>query len=119
MGIYPSCSCVCIIVRLHQLNFIEVLGEKATGEQYKDSACYFEQIQVAVLHKTATVQPLTSYITNHPSKTSKTCWAMLEKQKLTHKRHSPVDTIVLADQQRLVLRGYRVQLKGPTENNSR
>ena len=35
--------------------------------------CYvlFEQFLEATLHKTAAIQPLTSHLTNHPSKTNK------------------------------------------------
>ena len=46
----------------------KMLGEKARWELHKDAACCF---------KTAAVQLLTSYLTNHPSKTNKTCWALL------------------------------------------
>ena len=31
------------------------------------------------LCKTATVRPLASHLTNHPSKMNRTCWALLEK----------------------------------------
>ena len=47
-------------------------------------------------NKTAAVQPLTSHLTNHPRKASKTCRRLLEKHGLLH-----IDTSVLADQQNL------------------
>ena len=45
-------------------------------EQNKDAACYFEQILEAAPYKTAAVPPLTSHLTNHPSKTRSAghCW---------------------------------------------
>ena len=55
-----------------------------------------EKILESAPYKTATVQPLTSHLTNHPSKMSKTCWSLLKKyeqtcelQSLTH-RHTSV-----------------------------
>ena len=48
-------------------------------ELHKDAVCCHEQILEAALHETATVWPLTYHLTNHPSMTNKTCWALLEK----------------------------------------
>ena len=42
-----------------------VLTKNASINILKDTA----------FHKTATLQPLTSHLTNHLSKTNKTCWA--------------------------------------------
>ena len=44
-------------------------------KKYSVSLCILE----ATPYKTATVWPLTSYLTNHPSKMNKTCRALLEK----------------------------------------
>ena len=43
--------------------------------------CCFEEILEAALHKTVAVWSLPSYLTHYPSKTSKTCWALLGRQK--------------------------------------
>ena len=40
--------------------------------------------------KTPAVEPLAFYLTNH-LKMKRTCWALLEKQRPTHKRCSPVN----------------------------
>ena len=76
---------VSVTVWLHHLDTNKTLGEKAGRELYKDAACSLKQVLEASLHKRAAVQPLTSYHTNHPSKTNKTCWMLLEKQGQTHK----------------------------------
>ena len=46
--------------------------EKPRWELYKDATCCFKQILEASPSKTAAVGPFTAYLTNHPSKTSKT-----------------------------------------------
>ena len=46
--------------------------EKVRWGLHKDVACCFEQLHEAASYKTAAVKPLTSDLTNHPSKTSKT-----------------------------------------------
>ena len=72
---FPSCHCVGTTIWLYHLDFKEMSGEKARCALHKDATCCFEQILEAASYKTATVQPLTSHLTNHPSKTSKTyCW---------------------------------------------
>ena len=53
--------------------------EKARWELHKNAMCCLEQILEAILHKIAAVLPPTSRLTNHPSKTNKTCKALLEK----------------------------------------
>ena len=82
MEILPSCSHISIIVWLQHLDSNKMPGEKARWELHKNAACCFEQILEAAPYKTAVVRPLTSYLINHPSKTSKTCCALLKKDKL-------------------------------------
>ena len=70
----------------------------------KNAMCCFQQILEAVLPKISTVRPLTSHLKNYPSKKSKTCGTLLEKQRRIHKwRFSMdplhMDTPVLVDQQ--------------------
>ena len=89
--ILPSCSHVNTIVWLHHWDFNKMPGEKASWESYRDTACSFEQILKAAPHKATTVQPLTSHLTNHPNKTSKTGWALL-KSKETQKQHSSMNS---------------------------
>ena len=74
MEILLSCSHISTTAWLHHLDFNEI-----EWELHKDALCYFKQILEAVSFQTAAVWPLTFYLTNHSSKTSKTCWAMLEK----------------------------------------
>ena len=45
--------------------------KKARWELHKNAKCCFEQILKVRLHKRATIGPLTSYLTNHPSKRSR------------------------------------------------
>ena len=54
--------------------------EKAWWELHKNALYCVEQILEKTPHKTATVQPLASHLTNNSSKTSKTYWVLLEKQ---------------------------------------
>ena len=53
----------------------EMPGGKARRELRTNAMRCFEQSLEVVANKTAVVQPLA----NHPSKTSKICWALLEK----------------------------------------
>ena len=48
--------------------------EKARRELHKNATSYFEQIQEAMPLESTAVQPLTSYLKTHPSKTKKTYW---------------------------------------------
>ena len=50
------------------MNFDKMLEEKSRWELHKDAAHCFEQILEAAPYKTAAVQPLTSYLTNHLNK---------------------------------------------------
>ena len=54
----------------------EVLREKEV--HMNDTNC-FEQILEEASNRTATVRPPTSLLTEHPSKTNKTCSTLLEK----------------------------------------
>ena len=67
MGTLTSCRHVST-VRLHHLDFNEMLRQKARWELYKDSAYCFEKIQKTAPYKIAFVQPITSHLTNHSSK---------------------------------------------------
>ena len=56
------------------MHFIDVNRtniEKARRNKNKNSESYFEQILEATPHKTLVVRPLTSYLTNYPSKVNK------------------------------------------------
>ena len=59
---------------MHHLHFIETPWEKAKLEQRKDAMFSFQLILEGTLNKTAAVWPVTSHVTNHPSKTSQICW---------------------------------------------
>ena len=61
--------------------------EKARQEPHKSVTCCFEQILEATPYKTAIVPPLTSHLTNNPSKMNKSCRALREKQEQTHKQY--------------------------------
>ena len=49
-------------------------------------------------HELTTVQTLTTHLRNHPNKMNKTCGALLEKQKRTHKWRSSMDLYTWACQ---------------------
>ena len=53
--------------------------EKARWELQKNATSYLEHILEAALYRTIAVQPLTSHLTNHPSKMNKTCGPLLKK----------------------------------------
>ena len=74
--ISPSCSCFSTIVLFKHLVFNKMPEEKARWELYQDAAYCFEQILEAAPYKTKAVLPLPI----SPSKTSKVCWALLEKK---------------------------------------
>ena len=61
--------------------FNKIHGEKARWELHKDTMCCFEQNLEAMTHRTAAVKPLTSHLTNHPSKTNKTYRVQLVKYR--------------------------------------
>ena len=70
----------------------EMLGEKAKWQLHTNAVSCLEQILEASPNETAAVRPLTSHFANNPRKLSKTCWALVEKQELTHKRRSQMDS---------------------------
>ena len=77
--------------------------EKARWELHENTTGYFWLILEATPRKATVVRPLTSPLKNHPSKTSKTCGTLLEKQGRTPKWRSSVGAYtwalsVLADQ---------------------
>ena len=43
-----------------------------------------KKILEAATHKTAAIQLLNSYLTKHPNKRNKKCWALLKKHRQTH-----------------------------------
>ena len=61
-------------------------------EMHKMAASCFEHILEGITHKTTAVWPLTANLTNHLNKANKTCETLLEKQELTHKRRSLMDS---------------------------
>ena len=56
---------------MHHLGAYKTHGKKAKWEICKNATCCFEQILKVTPHKTAAVQPLTSYLINHPFSTGK------------------------------------------------
>ena len=88
MWILLSCSHVSTIVWLQHLDFNRVPGEKARWELHKDAVCCFEQILETTPNKTPTPTPHLNYL----SKIDKTCWILLERQRQSCERHSPVDS---------------------------
>ena len=76
LGILPCCTHVSITVWLFYLDSMKT-REKARREQHKNAAYYFKPILEAAIYKTTAVQPLTSHLTNHPSKMSKTYCTLL------------------------------------------
>ena len=65
--------------------------KKVRWELHKDAGYCFEQILEAIPNKTAAVQPLTSHLKNHPSKTNKTSRALQGKHAWTYKQCSSID----------------------------
>ena len=82
MGNLLSSSQDSTIEWLHRLNFNEMLGEYAWRKLHKGTVDCYEQILAAALPKTTTVQPLISYLTNHPVLENKKYWTLLKKFEL-------------------------------------
>ena len=61
------------------LTLTKRLEKKTRWKLYKSAQCCFEFILEAATYKTAAVWLLTAHFTSLPSKTSKTCRALLEK----------------------------------------
>ena len=72
-GIFPSCNCASTTVWSHHFDFNNTLSEKISWEPHKHAASSFELIQEASPNKMETLWPLTSHLTNHPSKMCKIC----------------------------------------------
>ena len=87
-------------------------------------ACRFKQILKVVLYSLSFVRPLTSYLTNHPSKANKTYWTLL-RNKEKCKRCFLVNSwiwilpcwLTSKNLDWLALRGHWVSLWGLTEND--
>ena len=75
MGFLLSCGCVSTIIRMHHLDANKTHGEK-------DRWNYISMLRAilnkycTIPNKTAAVWSLTSHLTNHLSKTNKTCWVL-------------------------------------------
>ena len=54
------------------IGLYQIPVEKARKKLTKNATCCFEQILEVTIYKTIVVQPLTSHLTNHPSKMNKT-----------------------------------------------
>ena len=61
------------------LTLTKCLEKKLNGNDTKIAECCFEQILEATLRKTVAVWPLATHLTNHPRKTNKARWALLDK----------------------------------------
>ena len=113
-GILPNSCRLRISVWMHHLDFNEKLEGKARWEIHIKAACCSEQILEAAPYDSADIQPLTSHLTNHPNKTSKTCLSLLKKQRRTHKA-------VLTGRQKYisVLCEHCLPSRGPAKSNGR
>ena len=71
------------IVRRHHFDSYKQLEKKLHANYTRMPWAILKKILEAKFYKTATVWPHTAHLTNHSSKTIKTCWALLEnKDKL-------------------------------------
>ena len=85
MGFITSCGCVNTTVWLHHLGAHEMHGEKAGWKPCKNATSYFEHILEAACHKTVAQSlywPITSQLSNHPSKMDKTFRTLLGEIKM-------------------------------------
>ena len=82
-------------------------GEKTKWELHKNAMHCFEQTTIQ--------QPLTSNLTNHPSKTNKSCWTLLEKQdEFIKDIYKPI----FAHQElTLAPSGHQMQSRGPARSD--
>ena len=83
MWILQSTDHVSTTMCLHHLDSNETLGEKAICKLLKNTTYCLTLIQEAAPYKTAAVQPLISYLTNHLIKTNKRCRTLPGKQGRT------------------------------------
>ena len=88
-GFLPSWDGGNTTVWMHPMDTNNMHWVKTREELLKNAMYYFEEIQDTTPQTTVAVQPLTSSLTNH---SSKTCWALLEKQVQTQKRHFSMDS---------------------------
>ena len=85
------------MILLHGCTISTLTKEKARWELCDDAACCFKILKAAT-YKTTAVRSLTSYLTNHSSKMSKTCWPQLKKYRWIHKQCSPMNSSTWAHQ---------------------
>ena len=91
MGFLPNCGCVTNTVWMYNMDSNNMHREKARFELHKNDTSYREHILEATLYETTSVWPLTSHLSNHPSRTNKTCRTLLEKQGRTYKWRSSMN----------------------------
>ena len=101
-----------LYVHLHPIS--QTILESQRRHVFFNTACCFEQILEEADNNTPTVRPLTSYLTNHPGKSTKTCFfstqlAVLnkswKKQPTTHQLYvhlHPISQTLLESQRRHV-----------------
>ena len=75
--------------------------EKARLELHKNATCYFEPIIEVVPNKTVVIWSFMSDLIKPTRKMNKTCWAWFEKEAVFSYGLLHMDTLVLADQQKL------------------
>ena len=68
------------------------IQKRTRWELHKNAVRCLEQILKATHHKTTAVGPLNSHLTNHSSKTNKTCGTLQEKHGRTHKQRCLMDS---------------------------
>ena len=73
------CQYYCMVAPY--LTLKKCLIKKAWWELHKDAVCYFERILEEAPYKTGDKQPLTSQLTNHPSKTNCRAISALKRLK--------------------------------------
>ena len=75
--------------------------KKTKWKLHKDAVCYFEKNPGSSTQRNNSCKAISPHLTNHPSKTNKSCWSPMRKNKLisniplwtpTH-RHTSVDWI--------------------------
>ena len=70
-----------LYVHLHPIS--QTILESQRRHVFFNTACCFEQILEEAANNTPTVRPLTSYLTNHPGKSTKTCFFLTKRAVLT------------------------------------
>ena len=76
---FSGSSRVHATIWIHLMDADKAYREKAWQQLQKNAASYNEQILDATSHKTSSIRPPPSHLENHPNKTNKTCWTLLEK----------------------------------------